>query len=298
MADRRPVGASTITQQVAKNFLLSNEVTLERKIKEALLAFRMEQAFTKDQILELYLNQIYLGIGSYGVAAAALNYFDKSLDELTTARGGVPGRPAQGAFLVRPRAPARGRQGAARLGDRTHARRSAPSTAPRPSRRARSRWSCASARRPRWSAPTTSPRRCAASWSRSTARRSSTRAACRSAPRSRRTLQAIADQALRDGLIDYDRRHGWRGPAAHTTLHEDQAWPAHLAEMDRSAGLDSWQLALVTTVDAAGRHDRSCRTAARRLCRSPSWPGRARSTPRATRARRSSGPIRWSRQAT
>ncbi len=66
------------------------------------------------------------------------------------------------------------------------------------------------------------------------------------------TLQAIADQALRDGLIDYDRRHGWRGPAAHTTLQEDQAWPAHLAEMDRSAGLASWQLALVMTVDAQG----------------------------------------------
>ena len=83
MHERRPVGASTITQQVAKNFLLSNEVTFERKIKEALLALRIEQAFTKDEILELYLNQIYLGVGSYGVAAAGLNYFDKSLDELT-----------------------------------------------------------------------------------------------------------------------------------------------------------------------------------------------------------------------
>ncbi|HZD26878.1 MAG TPA: transglycosylase domain-containing protein, partial [Alphaproteobacteria bacterium] len=80
---RRPVGASTITQQVAKNFLLSNEVSLTRKIKEAILAFRIEHAFSKDRILELYLNEIYLGFGSYGVAAAALNYFNKSLDELT-----------------------------------------------------------------------------------------------------------------------------------------------------------------------------------------------------------------------
>jgi penicillin-binding protein 1A len=96
--DQRPVGASTITQQVAKNFLLTNDVTLERKIKEALLAFRIEQAFTKDQILELYLNQIYLGLGSYGVAAAALNYFDKSLDELSTAEAaylaGLPKAPS------------------------------------------------------------------------------------------------------------------------------------------------------------------------------------------------------------
>ncbi|MCZ6522691.1 MAG: transglycosylase domain-containing protein, partial [Alphaproteobacteria bacterium] len=81
--DRRPVGGSTITQQVAKNFLLSSEVSLERKIKEAILAFRIESSLTKDSILELYLNEIYLGFGSYGLAAAALNYFDKSLDELT-----------------------------------------------------------------------------------------------------------------------------------------------------------------------------------------------------------------------
>lgn len=76
-------GASTITQQVAKNFLLTKDKTIERKIKEAILSFRMTQAFTKDRVLELYLNQIYLGNRSYGVAAAALNYFDKALDELT-----------------------------------------------------------------------------------------------------------------------------------------------------------------------------------------------------------------------
>ena len=80
---RRPIGASTITQQVTKNFLLTNEVSIDRKIKEAILSLRMERAFTKDQILALYLNEIYLGMGSYGVAAAALNYFDKSLDQLT-----------------------------------------------------------------------------------------------------------------------------------------------------------------------------------------------------------------------
>lgn len=82
---RRPSGASTITQQVAKNFLLSSELSYKRKIKEALLAIRMEQAFSKEHILELYLNEIYLGNRSYGVAAAAMNYFGKSLDELTIA---------------------------------------------------------------------------------------------------------------------------------------------------------------------------------------------------------------------
>ena len=81
--NRRLVGASTITQQVAKNFLLTADVTVERKIKEAILAFRIERALAKERILELYLNEIYLGFGSYGVAAAALNYFNKSLDALT-----------------------------------------------------------------------------------------------------------------------------------------------------------------------------------------------------------------------
>ncbi len=79
---KRLIGASTITQQVAKNFLLSSELSYERKIKEAILAIRIERAFTKNEILELYLNEIYLGFKSYGVAAAALNYFDKSLDNL------------------------------------------------------------------------------------------------------------------------------------------------------------------------------------------------------------------------
>ena len=80
--NKRLEGASTITQQVAKNFLLTNEVSLKRKIKEAILAFRIEKAYTKERILELYLNQIYLGQGTYGIAAASLEYFDKSIKDL------------------------------------------------------------------------------------------------------------------------------------------------------------------------------------------------------------------------
>ncbi len=84
-SNRRPQGASTITQQVAKNFLLTNEVSFARKIKEALLAMRIERAYSKDRILELYLNEIYLGLGAYGIGAASLVYFDKSVNELTVA---------------------------------------------------------------------------------------------------------------------------------------------------------------------------------------------------------------------
>src|SRR2546421_2760065 len=94
---RRPQGASTITQQVAKNFLLTNEASFERKIKEALLALKIERTYSKEKILELYLNEIYLGLGAYGVAAASLLYFDKSVHELT---------PAEAAYLAAlPKAP-------------------------------------------------------------------------------------------------------------------------------------------------------------------------------------------------
>jgi len=86
---KRLEGASTITQQVAKNFLLSNEVSLNRKIKEAILAFRIERTLSKERILELYLNQIYLGGGSYGVAAASLEYFDKSIKDLNYAESAL-----------------------------------------------------------------------------------------------------------------------------------------------------------------------------------------------------------------
>ena len=86
---RRLEGASTITQQVAKNFLLSNEVSLNRKIKEAILAFRIERALSKERILELYLNQIYLGEGSYGIASASLEYFDKPIGKLDYAEAAL-----------------------------------------------------------------------------------------------------------------------------------------------------------------------------------------------------------------
>ena len=98
-SNKRPQGASTITQQVAKNFLLTNEVSFTRKIKEALLAMRIERAYSKDRILELYLNEIYLGLGAYGIAAASLVYFDKSVNELTIAEAAylaaLPKAPGQ-----------------------------------------------------------------------------------------------------------------------------------------------------------------------------------------------------------
>ena len=89
LSSKRLEGASTITQQVAKNFLLTNEVSINRKIKEAILAFRIERALSKERILELYLNQIYLGEGSYGIASASLEYFDKPISKLNYAEASL-----------------------------------------------------------------------------------------------------------------------------------------------------------------------------------------------------------------
>ncbi|MGH6904141.1 MAG: penicillin-binding protein 1A [Geminicoccaceae bacterium] len=246
--NRRPMGASTITQQVAKNFLLSNEVSLERKIKEALLAFRIERAFTKDQILELYLNQIYLGLGSYGVAAAALNYFDKSLDELTTAEAaylaGLPKAPSWYHPERRPEAAKERRdwvigrmldvgfidrdQAALALTEPLVMRRRAPTE-------------------------TVSADYFVEEVRRELIARHGEDFLYQGGLSIRTTvsppLQALADQVLRDGLIAYDRRHGWRGPE--TQLDPGPEWPALLGQLDRSAGLDRWQLALVLEVDAA-----------------------------------------------
>ncbi len=98
-SDKRPEGASTITQQVAKNFLLSDELSINRKIKEGLLALKIEQTLSKDRIIELYLNQIYLGSGTYGIAAASNRYFKKSLSELTI--------PEMAFLAALPKAPSR-----------------------------------------------------------------------------------------------------------------------------------------------------------------------------------------------
>ena len=138
--NRRPVGASTITQQVAKNFLLTGEVSLSRKIKEALLAFRIERAFTKDQILELYLNEIYLGARLLWRGGGGAQLFRQIAGRADHRRGRVPGRSAQGAVLVQSGPAAGGGQGAARLGDRADARISGSSTTPTPSTPWPSRW--------------------------------------------------------------------------------------------------------------------------------------------------------------
>ena len=249
--DRRPVGASTITQQVTKNFLLTDAVSYRRKIREILLAFRIERALSKQRILELYLNQIYLGLGSYGVAAAAINYFNKSLDELTVAEAaflaGLPKAPNNYNPKRRPKA-ARARRDyviGRMLADGHIAEaeaalaRTGPVTLRPPDEVlvAKAEHFVEEVRR-----------ELAARFGETQLYGGGLSVRTTLDPR----LQAEADRALRRGLIAYDRRHGWRGPVAR--IDADRPVAAQLSRIEIAGMPDRWRLAAVdlVTESAAG----------------------------------------------
>ncbi|MEI9885233.1 MAG: penicillin-binding protein 1A [Rhizomicrobium sp.] len=244
---KRLEGASTITQQVAKNFLLNSDVKFSRKIREAILAIRIDATYPKDKILELYLNEIYLGENSYGVAAAALNYFGKSLDQLDI---------AEVAFLAAlPKAPS------AYDPKRNH------KTA-----LDRRNWvigqmeengyiTAAEARTARAEPLITQTR----------AVGSQTQDADYFVEEVRRllyarygeqalydgglqvrstldtTLQNYAVNALRAGLVRYDRRHGWRG--AFANINVEGNWKDTLKAVENQSGVESWRVAVVLNID-------------------------------------------------
>jgi penicillin-binding protein 1A len=248
-SDRRPVGASTITQQVAKNFLLTNEVSLARKVKELILAYRIEHAFSKDRILELYLNEIYLGGGSYGVAAAALNYFNKSLDELSVAEaamlGAMPKAPNNYNPLRHPEA-AKARRDwviGRMLEDGHITKEEAAAAIAEPL-----------VVRTRGEADTVTADYFAEEVRRELVQRFGEDGLYKGGLSVRTSLdpklQKIAETVLRNGLVTYDRRHGWRGPLAHVALTAD--WKAELAGAKAPAGLGDWKMAIVTAVEGGG----------------------------------------------
>ncbi|HEY7687137.1 MAG TPA: penicillin-binding protein 1A, partial [Dongiaceae bacterium] len=246
--DRRPVGASTITQQVAKNFLLTNEVSYERKIKEAILAYRIEQAYSKDRILELYLNQIYLGQGSYGVAAAALDYFNKRLDELTIGEAayiaGLPKAPENYNMFRKP-AEAKGRRDwvIGRMVEDGRISRDEAVTAKEEALVPRKRGEAEAVR---------------ADYFAEEVRRELIKnqeigenGLYKGGLYVRSTLnprfQEIADRVLRAGLVRYDIRHGYRGPVGQIELGED--WAVKLAAVPPPTDLYQWRMAVVLTAE-------------------------------------------------
>ncbi len=252
-SERRLVGASTITQQVAKNFLLGNEVSWERKIKEAVLSFRIEKAFSKKHILELYLNEIYLGRGSYGVTSAALNYFNKSLDELTL---------AEAAFLAAlPKAPGnydpeRRPEAARQRRDWVVGRMLEDGRISRLD--AEAAWSTPIQLRRRTEAEFVSAPFFAEEIRREVSARYGEEALYEGGLAIRSTLdprlQQIVEEELRHGLERYDRRYGWRGPLGQLQIKADavgnrDSWQGQLLGVPRPAGASSWSVAVVLSVE-------------------------------------------------
>lgn len=245
----RPVGASTITQQVAKNLLLTNELSYTRKVREAILAYRIEDALTKEQILELYLNQIFLGRNAYGVQAASRAYFDKDVDQLAL---------HEMAYLsILPKAPSN--YSPERFPDRALERRNWVLGEMRDNDFISEAQYSEAVSRPLGVVP-----RRAIKFDRTggyfieEVRRQLVEKFGETAtdgphsiysgglwvrtsldPR----LQELTEAALRDGLVRYDRGKGWRGPIA--TIEPGEGWAGRLAAANLGAGYPDWRIAAV-----------------------------------------------------
>jgi penicillin-binding protein 1A len=243
---RRPQGASTITQQVARNFLLNSDVKFSRKIREAILAVRIDATYPKEKVLELYLNEIYLGENCYGVAAAALNYFGKSLDELT-----IP----EVAFLAAlPKGPANydpryNHQAAVNRRNwvieqmtdngyitdaQADSARAAPlvtQTRALGSQAADVDYYVEEVRRLLY-----------AKYGAHMLYEGGLQVRASLDTR----LQNYAVSALRTGLVRYDRRHGWRGAKQHIEVGD---WQAALGKLSNQSGIETWRLAVALGYD-------------------------------------------------
>ncbi|MBI4273512.1 MAG: penicillin-binding protein 1A [Rhizobiales bacterium] len=251
-SNRRPQGASTITQQVAKNFLLSNEISFDRKIKEALLAMKIERTYSKDKILELYLNEIYLGLGAYGIAAASLIYFDKSVHELNVPEAAylaaLPKAPTTlHPFRQRERAIERRNYVIDRMvddryitpADGTKAKKEPLNVTPR----------------------STGPHIFAAEYFAEEVRREiyeryGEKKLYEGGLSVRTTLdpklQVAARKALVDGLIKFDEGQGYRGPVATIDITGD--WGLKLVEVRALSDVAPWRMAVVLeTSDQSAR---------------------------------------------
>jgi penicillin-binding protein 1A len=283
----RPQGASTITQQVAKNLLLSREQTYSRKIKEILLAFRIEETFSKDRILELYLNEIYFGMGHYGIAAAALGYFDKSVHELSLAEAAYLAALPKGPNNYHPF-----RQPEAAMTRRNWVLDRMAANGHIGWEEANVAMEEAFVLNPRSVSPhATQAGYFAEEVRRELANRYGEATLYEGGLSVRTTLdpkmQAAARKSLVDGLVRFDEGRGWRG-AETQLVSVDGDWGARIGELPALEDIHPWQQAVVLAVDGKGariglRPDRDvtgANKAARRTGRIASqgirWTGKSR----------------------
>jgi penicillin-binding protein 1A len=243
---RRPQGASTITQQVAKNFLLSSELSITRKIKEALLALRIERTYSKDKILELYLNQIYLGVGAYGVAAASLLYFDKSVHELTIAEAAYLAALPKGPnnynpFRRRDEAIARRNYVIDRMVEDGFVAADAGEKAKKEPLNVTVRPT---------GAHTFAAEYFAEEVRRYISEKYGDKKLYEGGLSVRTTLdpktQVLARKTMTEGLVNFDEQQGWRGPVG--TIDVSGDWGVKLADVKSLSDIDPWRLAVVLEV--------------------------------------------------
>lgn len=245
-SEKNPVGGSTITQQVVKNFLLTNERTLSRKIKEAILAYRINKIYSKDRILELYLNQIYLGNGAYGVTSAALNYFNKDLSQITVEEAAM--------MAAMPKAPS--------LLDATRNPQGAKSRRDWVIERMNEEGFITGAQARKAKAI---PIKLTSRFDKAIADNGYYTEAVRLELLDRYgfdkvyeqglsvftnidpVLQKHADEALRAGLIEYDRRHGYKGAVQNIKFSPDN-WKDDLKKIEVDGAAGVWKMALVLSV--------------------------------------------------
>jgi len=245
-SSRRPQGASTITQQVAKNFLLTNELSVSRKLKEALLALKIERTYSKDKILELYLNEIYLGLGAYGIAAASLTYFDKAVNELTVPEAAylasLPKAPSNyHPFRQRERAIERrnwvldrmAEAGFVKAADAEKAKRSPLGVTSKST-----------------STHTFAGEYFAEEVRRELYERYGEKKLYEGGLSVRTSLdpklQVLARKTMIDGLVRFDQTQGWRGPVSKVDVGAD--WGVKLAEVKALSDVAPWRLAVVLEV--------------------------------------------------
>ena len=247
---RRPVGASTITQQVAKNFLLSSDQTFSRKAKEAILSLRIEQAYSKDRILELYLNEIFFGMNSYGIASAALTYFDKPVTELTIAEcaylAALPKGPANYNPFRHPQAALERRNWVVdRMVENGYVSKEDGEAAKTQPLGINVRKTGAYLFASEYFAEDVR-RQIIGQYGEKALYEGGLSVRTSLDPQ----MQVFARKALQDGLINYDIKRGFHGPVDHIAVNED--WGPALAKIDPLRDMPEWKLAVILDTDATG----------------------------------------------
>ena len=242
-SDRNPVGGSTITQQVVKNFLLTNERSFSRKIKEAILAYRINKVYSKERILELYLNQIYLGNGAYGVTSAALAYFNKDLKDVTIEEAALLAALPKAPSVLDPTKNSKGAKARRdwvieRMLEEEYIKKDQAKEAQTTPIKLETRFDSASLDNGYYTETVRLDLIEKYGYDHVYQDGYSVYTNLNT------EIQKYADEALREGLLDYDKKHGFKGPIT-TTKFKSEEWKSIIKSIETPEGAGKWRLAIV-----------------------------------------------------